>query len=76
MLEKEKGKDVLIRQVAGIMARRIICYAKSNDKVNQGEEMGIIRFGSRVDFFLPVDVNVKVKIGETVRAQLSIIAEF
>ena len=76
VLEKSQGKNVLIRQVAGIMARRIICYAQPNTQVKQGEEMGIIRFGSRVDFFLPTDVQIKVKMGQTVRAQKTIIAEF
>ncbi len=50
VLENTSGNNVLIRQVAGIMARRIICYAVKGDNVKQGEEMGIIRFGSRVDF--------------------------
>lgn len=76
VLEHEPGKDVLIRQVAGILARRIICYAVKGYKVKQGEEMGIIRFGSRVDFFLPVTVTLKVKIGDKVRAQQTVIAEF
>ena len=76
VLEKSQGKNVLIRQVAGIMARRIICYAQPNTQVKQGEEMGIIRFGSRVDFFLPTDVQVKVKMGQTVRAQKTVIADF
>lgn len=76
VLEKKKGQDVLIRQVAGVMARRIICYAKVGDKVKQGEEMGIIRFGSRVDFFLPTSVKVEVKIGDVVKAQKTVLAKF
>ena len=76
VLEKQKGQDVLIRQVAGVMARRIICYAKVGDIVEQGEEMGIIRFGSRVDFFLPTTVKVDVKIGDVVKAQKTILARF
>jgi len=76
VLEKQKGQDVLIRQVAGVMARRIICYAKVGDKVKQGEEMGIIRFGSRVDFFLPTSVTVDVKIGDIVKAQKTVIGRF
>lgn len=76
VLEKENGKDVLIRQVAGIMARRIVYYGKPGDKVVQGEEMGIIRFGSRVDFFLPVGTIPDVKIGQKVRAQRTVIAHF
>ncbi len=76
VLENAPAKDVLIRQVAGMMARRIICYSVKGDRVKQGEEMGIIRFGSRVDFFLPVDVDVKVKMGEKVTAQRTVIAAF
>lgn len=76
VLEKSPGHIVLIRQVAGVMARRIICYARPGDKVKQGEEMGIIRFGSRVDFFLPTTVNVDVKIGQIVKAQKTVIAHF
>ncbi|MBE0650530.1 MAG: phosphatidylserine decarboxylase family protein [Bacteroidales bacterium] len=76
VLEKEEGKDVLIRQVAGIMARRIVYYGKPGDKVEQGEELGIIRFGSRVDFFLPVGTVPNVKIGQKVRAQRTVLAHF
>ncbi len=76
VLEKEEGKDVLIRQVAGIMARRIVFYAKPGDRVEQGEELGIIRFGSRVDFFLPVGTVPDVKIGQKVRAQRTVLAHF
>ena len=76
VLEKEKGKDVLIRQVAGIMARRIVFYSKVNQQVKQGEEIGMIRFGSRVDFFLPPGSKPAVKIGQRVRAKRTIIAYF
>ncbi|MFK5855748.1 MAG: phosphatidylserine decarboxylase family protein [Bacteroidota bacterium] len=76
VLENSNGKAVLIRQIAGMMARRIISYSKKDDLVNQGEEFGIIRFGSRVDFFLPVDVKINVKIGDKVCAQKTIIAYF
>ncbi len=76
VIEKEDGKDVLIRQVAGIMARRIVYYGNPGDKVEQGEELGIIRFGSRVDFFLPVGTVPDVKIGQNVRAQRTVLAHF
>lgn len=76
VLEKEKGKDVLIRQVAGIMARRIVFYSKINQQVKQGEEIGMIRFGSRVDFFLPVGTKPVVKIGQKVKAKRTVIAYF
>lgn len=76
VIEKAEGKNVLIRQVAGIMARRIVYYGKPGDKIEQGEELGIIRFGSRVDFFLPVGTVPNVKIGQKVRAQQTVIAHF
>ncbi|MCF6342378.1 MAG: phosphatidylserine decarboxylase family protein [Bacteroidales bacterium] len=76
VVEKKPGSAVLVRQIAGIMARRIISYARVGDKAEQGMEFGIIRFGSRVDFFLPVDAKVNVKMGQQVRAQKTIIAYF
>ncbi len=76
VLEKEKGKDVLIRQVAGIMARRIVYYSKVNQQVKQGDEIGMIRFGSRVDFFLPCSAKPAVSIGQKVWAQKTIVAYF
>ncbi len=76
VLEKEKGKDVLIRQVAGIMARRIVYYSKVGQQVKQGEEIGMIRFGSRVDFFLPVTAKPVVKIGDRVWAKRTVVAYF
>ncbi len=76
VIEKEPGKDVLLRQVAGIMARKIVCHTKVSEVIKQGDEFGIIRFGSRVDFFLPLNVDVKVKLHDKVRAQETIIAQF
>jgi len=76
VVEKSPGKAVLARQIAGIMARRIISYAKVGDTAKQGDEFGIIRFGSRVDFFLPLNAKINVKMGQTVRAQKTVIAEF
>jgi phosphatidylserine decarboxylase len=76
VIEKAPGKAILIRQIAGLMARRIVSYAKKNDKVIQGEEFGIIKFGSRVDFFLPTNVRVNVKIGDRVCAKQTVIAYF
>ena len=76
VVEKEKGKNILIRQVAGFVARKIVNYAKVNDDARQGAEFGIIRFGSRIDFYLPLDVDLKVKMNEKVRARRTVIAEF
>ena len=76
VLEQAPGKDVLIRQVAGIMARRIICYSNPGDNAVQGKELGIIRFGSRVDFFLPLGSQVDVGMNQKVKAQRTVIGRF
>lgn len=69
------GLEILIRQIAGAAARRIKWYVKQNDEVIQGEEFGFIKFGSRVDLFLPLDAKINVKIGDSVRGGLSRLAE-
>ena len=72
----ETGKyRVLVRQIAGLIARRIVTYSKINDNVKQGERMGIIRFGSRVDVFIPVGSKVLAKLGETTTAGVMVLAE-
>lgn len=63
----EYGVRILMRQIAGAVARRIAFYPKVGDKVNQGTSVGFIRFGSRVDLFLPLDAEIKVKIGDLTR---------
>ena len=65
---------VLVRQIAGLVARRIVTYSREGDQVEQGERMGIIRFGSRVDVFLPTSAVPAVKVGETTSAGASVIA--
>lgn len=67
--------DVLYRQIAGALAKRIVNYAKEGDTVTQGEDAGFIKFGSRVDLFLPLSSKVKVNIGDTVKGGVQIIAE-
>ncbi|MFW5687334.1 MAG: phosphatidylserine decarboxylase family protein [Bacteroidota bacterium] len=69
----QKG-NILVRQIAGALARRIVCYSKEGEMVTQGTEMGFIKFGSRVDVFLPLESDVKVKIGEEVKGGLSVLA--
>jgi phosphatidylserine decarboxylase len=65
---------ILVKQIAGIIARRIVCYAKPGDVIQKGERYGIIRFGSRVDIFLPKDSEIKVKLGDRVKGARDIIA--
>jgi len=69
-------KEVLFRQIAGAVARRIVYYAKENEFANQAEQFGFIKFGSRIDLLLPLDTNIKVKIGDKVKGQQSIIGTF
>ena len=71
----DNGKRILIRQVAGVMARRIVCYAKEGERVKQNQELGFIRFGSRVDLFLPMDFPINVGLQDKVRNAISPIAE-
>lgn len=68
------GQKVLIRQVAGALARRIVCYANEGMDATQGEEMGFIKFGSRVDLYLPLDAKISVSLQEKVAGNTSVIA--
>jgi phosphatidylserine decarboxylase len=69
------GHRLLVRQIAGLIARRIVTYSKTGDQVRQGDRMGIIRFGSRVDVFVPVGSRVSVQEGETTVAGVTILGE-
>ncbi|MEZ4912370.1 MAG: phosphatidylserine decarboxylase family protein [Saprospiraceae bacterium] len=69
------GKTILLRQIAGALARRIVTYSKPNDSASKGGEMGFIKFGSRVDIYLPLDCEVKVKMGDKVRGKIDVIAK-
>ena len=73
-LETPRGR-ILVRQIAGLIARRIVTYGKVGESVHQGERMGMIRFGSRVDVFLPRNAKVLVKIGDMTVAGTTVIAE-
>jgi phosphatidylserine decarboxylase len=75
VIETGDGKEILVRQIAGAMARRIVTYAKEDQEVNQGDELGFIKFGSRVDVFLPVGTEIEVPILQHVRANKSILAK-
>lgn len=72
-IETDRG-PMAVKQIAGLIARRIRCWTKPGDQVAQGEKIGFITFGSRVDIFLPLDVDLKVRIGDKVRGGLSVIA--
>jgi phosphatidylserine decarboxylase len=66
---------ILVRQIAGLIARRIVTYSREGDRVEQGDRMGIIRFGSRVDVFVPAGATMRVKVGDMTFAGSSVIAE-
>lgn len=73
--EHKNGQEVLFRQIAGAVARRICYYVKPDQKVTTGEEFGFIKFGSRIDLLLPLDAKIDVKIGDKVSAKLTKIGE-
>jgi phosphatidylserine decarboxylase len=75
VMENNSKQEILLRQIAGAMARRIVCKAVEGKFVKQGEELGFIKFGSRVDIFLPLNTRIKIKIGQNVRGGKSVIAE-
>ncbi len=74
VFETPGGMQFLVRQIAGMLARRIVCYAKEGQDVKQGDELGFIKFGSRLDVFLPSGTKVLVKPGDTVRGGITAIA--
>ncbi len=73
-LKTADGVDITSVQVAGLIARRILCYVKAGDTLARGQRYGFIRFGSRVDVYLPLDATVKVSIGDKVAATTTILA--
>ncbi|MCB0639407.1 MAG: phosphatidylserine decarboxylase family protein [Lewinella sp.] len=75
LVYRGKKVELLVRQIAGAMARRIKTYARQGEQVEQGGELGFITFGSRVDVFLPPDAQLKVKIGDEVKANVNVLAE-
>jgi phosphatidylserine decarboxylase len=69
-----ENADVLLRQIAGAVARRVCCYVQQGDRILQNREFGFIRFGSRVDLFLPLGTQMQVKIGDRVKGGVTILA--
>ncbi len=68
------GKELLIKQIAGALAKRIVNYLEAGQQVKQGEEMGFIKFGSRVDILLPLNAKIQVKIRENVKGGVTVVA--
>tara|TARA_B100002051_G_scaffold191436_1_gene181434 strand:- start:911 stop:1564 length:654 start_codon:yes stop_codon:yes gene_type:complete len=76
VIKSKKNIKILMRQIAGTVARRIKCYIKKGQKVNQCEEFGFIKFGSRVDLFLPLDFKLNIKLGDKTHAGITKIGKF
>jgi len=75
-IRRPEGQGIMVRQIAGAVARRIISYTNPVKEVKQSSELGIIKFGSRVDVFLPLDVQIKVKLKDKVKGNQSILASW
>ncbi len=71
---KKNGKEILVKQIAGALAKRIVNYLQPGQQVVQNNEMGFIKFGSRVDLLLPLDAKVQVKIGDTPQGGVTVVA--
>ena len=73
---KHEGRELMVKQIAGALAKRIVNYLKPGDHVKQGEEMGFIKFGSRVDLLLPLDAKVEVKLNQKVKGGVTVLAKW
>ncbi len=74
LIRAENGQEIVVRQIAGAVARRIVTYAEPGDEVSVDEHLGFIKFGSRVDIFLPLDAEILVKIGQKTTGGITEIA--
>ena len=75
-IKQDDGKRIMVRQIAGAVARRIVSYIAPNESVDQASQLGIIKFGSRVDIFLPLNVQLNVKLKDKVRGKKTILAHW
>ncbi|MEJ7557017.1 MAG: phosphatidylserine decarboxylase family protein [Pedobacter sp.] len=75
VVEHEHGTPILFRQIAGALARRIVWYVKEGDQVEQTKEFGFIKFGSRVDVFLPLGTKINVELNQVVKGGITVLAE-
>lgn len=75
VVKHAKGTEILFRQIAGALARRIVWYCKQGDVASQCQQMGFIKFGSRVDLFLPIGTKLNVKIGDVVKGSQTVLGE-
>lgn len=75
VVKHKNGTEILFRQIAGALARRIVWYCKQDDVAEQCQQMGFIKFGSRVDLFFPLGTKINVKIGDVVKGSQTVLAE-
>jgi len=75
VIESQNGIGIMVKQIAGAVARRVVCYAKTGEYAIQGEDLGFIKFGSRVDIFLPINYEIQVKLDQKIKANKTIIAK-
>jgi phosphatidylserine decarboxylase len=76
VIEKDKSKTILVRQIAGALANRIVYYPHEGDIIRQSSELGFIKFGSRVDVYLPLDAKINVKLNQKVTGGIDVLAMF
>jgi phosphatidylserine decarboxylase len=76
VIKDSHGKMILVRQIAGAVARRIVSYTCEGKQVVQGDELGFIKFGSRVDMFFPIGTKIRVKIGDVVAGNRTVVADW
>lgn len=76
VVEDHEGHEILVKQIAGAVARRVVTYATEGEEVEQGQELGFIKFGSRVDVLLPLGTAIDVKIGQKVKGNISVIGSW
>jgi phosphatidylserine decarboxylase len=74
VVEHQQYGPIMVRQIAGALARRIVCYSRQNERIEQGRELGFIKFGSRVDLFLPLNSEIKVSLEQKVQGGITVIA--
>lgn len=75
VIHRDDGQDIVVVQIAGLVARRIVCFVKPSDRVMSGERFGLIRFGSRLDVYLPQGVDPRVSVGQTMIAGETVLAD-
>ncbi|MBK8244706.1 MAG: phosphatidylserine decarboxylase family protein [Saprospiraceae bacterium] len=73
VIKRKDGTEILMRQIAGALAKRICCYSKAGDTATQGDDMGFIKFGSRVDLYLPLGTNISVSLEQKVQGNIDVI---